>query len=139
MNLHMCSWAPAIAIPLCAARVDAAFSGYSSGWENPWNAQTVTLVDLRHLPPEMDLFACPASAPGEVPTPPAAIPTVEVLPATDERATAAVESGPLAFTGGADRRLLFLGGAAVFAGVILRGLGVKDTPRKPKESSIPPR
>ncbi len=98
MNLHLCSWAPAVEVPVCAPQLDAAFAAYGRTWQNPWNGSQVSLVDRRWLPADFDVFTCPAAS-------------TEVAPA----------GSGLAFTGASSRRLLFTGiAAALTGGAVLR-------------------
>ena len=94
MNLHLCSWAPAVEVPVCASQLDSAFAAYGRTWQNPWNGSQVSLVDRRWLPADFDVFTCPASTPA---------------------------GSGLAVTGVSSRRLLFTGIAATLTGgVVLR-------------------
>jgi hypothetical protein len=130
MNLHKCSYAPAISVDVCKVRADAAFATFATDWDNPWNGTTVSVLDLRRVPADHDPFACPASSPIACPTSPAATTAGSSSPSLGVKADGA-SSGPLAFTGSADRRLLFLGAGAVAAGTLLRALGGR--PRTPAD------
>ena len=135
MNLHPCSWAPAVGIDLCSTRVDAAFESYASNWDNPWNATTVSLVDRRWLPADYDLVTCPASSPHAQPTSSQgntpATPGQSMSGLGVETSAGQAGAGTLAFTGSSDRRLLFAGVGAVLAGAILRTIS------RPSSSAIP--
>jgi hypothetical protein len=126
MNLHKCSFAPAIEVEVCEARADAAFATWATDWNNPWNRATVSVLDLRRLPADQDLFACPASSPTADPTSPSSGEN-GLTPASlgAQSPAGAATSGGLAFTGGTDRRLLFVGAGAIVAGTLLRALGGK--------------
>jgi hypothetical protein len=103
MNLHKCSFAPAIPIEVCADRAVTAFASGATDWNNPWNGSTVSVLDLRRLPANEGLFAASASSsPGG--------------------------AGPLAFTGSGDRRLLFMGAGAAALGTALRMLSRNPRP-----------
>ena len=112
MNLHLCSWAPAVAVQLSATRVDATFESYATNWANPWSGTTVSLVDMRSLPADFDPFDCPASSPVAQPTAPtrgSGEPGESLAVLGAESRTTPGGAAPLAFTGGTDRRLLFTG------------------------------
>ncbi len=128
MNLHKCSYAPAIGVEVCKARSDAAFATWAADWSNPWNGTTVSVLDLRRVPADQDPFACPASSPIAGPTSAAGTEAGRISPSLSTKAGAAT-SGALAFTGSADRRLLFIGAGALAAGTLLRMLN--GNPRTP--------
>ena len=120
MNLHKCSFAPAVGVPVCTSRADRAFDSWARDWNNPWSGDTVSVLDLRHVPADADLFACAASAP-------AAVDRAVGAPGGATTSTSGL-TGPhsLAFTGASDRRALFIGVGALAAGAVLRALGRKD-------------
>jgi hypothetical protein len=120
MNLHQCSWAPAIPTSVCATQFDAAFGKYARDWDSPWNDTTVPLLDKRWLPADFDLTVCPVSTdPSQPRSSPITAGAHATPPATaDAKATA----DALAFTGGGTRRLLFAGVGAVLVGTLLRRL-----------------
>ena len=137
MNLHQCSFAPAIAVDVCAARADDAFATGAADWNNPWNGATVSVLDLRRLPAGSDLFGCPAATPaiadpsspsssgptGGSGTGPQGIAPQEL--GAEARAVSA-SPGQLAFTGSSDRRLLLAGAGAVVVGTVFRLVGRRD-------------
>jgi hypothetical protein len=116
MNLHQCSWAPAIPTPVCATQFDAAFDAYARDWDNPWNETTVPLLDQRWLPADLELTVCPVSTD---PSQPRSSTMTEGAHATSP---ATPTADALAFTGGGTRRLLFAGVGAVLVGTVLRRL-----------------
>jgi hypothetical protein len=116
MNLHKCSFAPAFGVDVCKDRADTAFATWAADWNNPWNGTTVSVLDLRRVSADQDPFACPASVAGRE--------TGSTSSSFGAKAGAGT-SGPLAFTGSADRRLLFLGAATLAAGTLARALGGK--------------
>ncbi len=117
-NLHRCSWAPAVQVPACSTRLDAAFAAYARQWQNPWNGATVSLIDLRWLPPDTDLFdvsgECIASRARR------ALATAAPSSMAPPNAPGGLEA--LAFTGSGTRRLLFAGIASVVAGAVFKGI-----------------
>lgn len=110
-NLHLCSWAPAVQVPACSTRLDAAFEAHARQWQNPWNGTTVSLIDLRWLPPDTDLFTCPEN------TSPHAH---DALASAAPNAPGGLEA--LAFSGSGTRRLLFAGIVSVVAGAVFKGI-----------------
>lgn len=78
MNLHKCSWAPAVPVVVSRQRFLELWDVLAYDWTNPWNGQTVRLLDSRHVhrvPNGADRFAEafePADAPpsGQPPTAP---------------------------------------------------------------------
>jgi hypothetical protein len=118
MNLHQCSWAPAIPTSVCATQFDAAFDKYARDWDSPWNDTTVTLLDKRWLPADFELTVCPVSTDPSPSQPRSSTMTAGADATTPAPATADV----LAFTGGGTRRLLFAGAGAVLVGTVLRRL-----------------
>jgi hypothetical protein len=117
MNLHQCSWAPAIPTSVCATQFDAAFDAYARDWDNPWNATTVPLLDKRWLPADFELTVCPVSTD---PSQPRSGAMTEGAQATSPATPTAADV--LAFTGDGTRRLLFAGVGAVLVGTVLRRL-----------------
>jgi hypothetical protein len=110
MNLHVCSWAPAVSIGVCPTQLETAFASFGREWQNPWNGARVTVIDRRWLPADFDLSVCPASAETSRPG------STQI---SGERE--AVGPGPssarsLAITGSSTRRLLFTGIAATLTG-----------------------
>jgi TAT (twin-arginine translocation) pathway signal sequence len=128
MNLHKCSYAPAIGVEVCQARADAAFATSAADWTSPWNGTTVSVLDLRRLPADQDPFACPASQPVAGPGSASAQARGSVSPSVNPSTANSVS---FAFTGGPDRRWLLLGAGAVTVGTLLRGLS--GTPRTARE------
>ncbi len=136
MNLHQCSFAPAVAVDVCAARADDAFAAGAADWNNPWNGATVSVLDLRRLPAGSDLFGCPAATPAIAdPSSPSSGPTggsgtgpQELAPQElgAEARAASASPGQLAFTGSSDRGLLLAGAGAVVVGTVLRLVGRRD-------------
>ncbi|MEO5838371.1 MAG: hypothetical protein ABIQ73_24945 [Acidimicrobiales bacterium] len=48
MNLHVGSWAPALAVVVNRNEFEALWDSLSYDWHNPWNARDVRLFDARH-------------------------------------------------------------------------------------------
>jgi hypothetical protein len=114
-NLHACSWALAVQVSACSSSLEAAFNAHARPWKNPWNETTVSLVDLRWLPSNVDVFTCAAGPPG--PSDPFA----------DTPLTKTKSGETLAFTGSGTRRLLFAGIASVVTGTTIQGLRRRAT------------
>lgn len=49
MNLHLCSFAPAVAHTVCAATFADLWQRHSYGWTNPSSGTVVQVLDRRHL------------------------------------------------------------------------------------------
>lgn len=49
MNLHRCSWAPAVPVAVCRAAFERAWDDLARPWSNPWNGRTVVLLDRRWI------------------------------------------------------------------------------------------
>lgn len=49
MNLHPCSWAPAVPVVVSVDPFDEWWDAHAEPWTNPWNGSTVEILDLRHV------------------------------------------------------------------------------------------
>jgi hypothetical protein len=47
LNLHQGSWAPPIEVEVDRSYFNDLWSTYATEWHNPWNAETIELIDLR--------------------------------------------------------------------------------------------
>lgn len=121
MNLHPCSFAPAVPRTVCATTFDGWWAAHARPWRNPWSGVTVELLDVRRVGPGVTLAdAC---------VPPAA----EV--AGDDR-LAASAAGALPRTGTRAGAPALAGAGLVLAGAALAWwAGGRD--RVPASAPVP--
>lgn len=118
MNLHLCSFAPAVPVEVCTAEFMYLWDELAYEWQNPWKDTQVAILDDRcvdHVPNGAEVLAralqgpsAPTAAPGPTPTPPAST------------ASASAPSPALAVTGSSTSTTALAGGAAIIAGAMLR-------------------
>jgi hypothetical protein len=126
MNLHLCSFAPAVMRTVCADTFVDLWQRRSYEWTNPWSGRVARVLDRRHLSlsdaAQLE-GACVAGA-GE-------LVSFDTLAST---ATARHDPGTLPFTGGAQRELAAVGVAALVSGVIAMRQGKRWTDHAAAES-----
>jgi hypothetical protein len=111
MNLHLCSFAPAVERTVSAATFGGLWDLVSYEWTNPSSGTVVRVLDRRHLSAaeaaSLDRAAAPAAGGGTG------------LPATAAAARDADDPvGVLPFTGGIQGELVAVGVAALIGGAV---------------------
>ena len=131
MNLHLCSFAPAVARTVCAAAFADLWQRRSYEWTSPWSGSVVRLLDRRHLSASEVAYLDGACAAETHESGPRGSDANGVRGGSG--ASGDDPSGTLPFTGGPHRGLAAAGVAALISGAIAlrRGEG------RPRESDPP--
>ena len=133
MNLHLCSFAPAVARTVCAAAFADLWQRRSYEWTNPWSGSVVRLLDRRHLSESEVAYLNGACVVETHESGPRSSDAGGVSGASGASGDRDNPSGTLPFTGGPHRGLAAAGVAALISGAIAirRGEG------RPRESDPP--
>ncbi len=126
MNLHLCSWAPAVSVEVNNTAFIQVWNELAYDWENPWNGKTVRILDdrcLPHMEDGEDIFVCALA--GATTSDPAPTPTPNEDPTPSaEPATAGNPPPALAFTGTTTGTLVAAGAGTFLAGLAARRAAV---------------